>query len=87
MSRPLNLANSRIQSVASAISYLLLILHHMGMGAVWMTGPLQAKAEIENILKVPSNLDIIAFIPIGYPAEYPIAGERKPVKEILEILH
>ena len=38
-----HIANSRIQSVASAVAYLLLILHQMGLGAVWMTGPMQAK--------------------------------------------
>ena len=46
------ISNSRIQSVASAIAYLLLILHQMGLGAVWMTGPLQAKEEVEKILQV-----------------------------------
>ncbi len=81
-----DVANSRIQSVASAIAYLLLILHKMGLGAVWMTGPMQAKGEIEKILRVPSELDIIAFIPVGYPAESPPPRERKPVTEVSEIV-
>jgi nitroreductase len=76
------IANARIQSVASAISYLLLILHQMGLGAVWMTGPMQAKEEIEKILKVPKEMDIVAFIPVGYPGETPPMRERKPVKEV-----
>ncbi len=81
-----NVANSRIQSVASAIAYLLLILHQMGLGAVWMTGPMQAKGEIEKILKVPSELDIIAFIPVGYPAESPVPKERRPLREVCEVV-
>jgi nitroreductase len=81
-----NVADSRIQSVAAAIAYLLLILHRLGLGAVWMTGPMQAKEEIENILRVPSELDIIAFIPVGYPAESPVPRERKPVIEVCEII-
>jgi nitroreductase len=81
-----NIANSRIQSVASAIAHLLLVLHQMGLGAVWMTGPLQAKGEIEKILKVPSGMDIIAFIPIGYPDEEPISRGRKPVSEVTEVI-
>ncbi len=81
-----NIANSRIQSVAAAIAYLLLVLHQMGLGAVWMTGPMQAKEEIERILHVPSELDIIAFIPIGYPAENPAPRERKPVVEVCEVV-
>ncbi len=81
-----NLADTRIQSVASNIAYLLLSLHQLGLGAVWMTGPIQAKGEIEQILKVPSGMDIIAFIPVGYPAENPVSGGRKPVREVCQII-
>jgi len=79
-------ANARIQSVASAIAYLLLILHQMGLGAVWMTGPMQAKYEIEKILEVPKEMDLVAFLPVGYPAETPALRERKPVKEVCQIV-
>ena len=81
-----NIADSRIQSVAAAIAYLLLILHQIGLGAVWMTGPMQAKEEIEKILQVPSWMDVVAFIPVGYPAETPARGERKPIEEVCEII-
>jgi len=39
----LDLANPRIQSIASAIAYLLLALHAQGLGSVWMTGPCKLK--------------------------------------------
>ena len=78
--------DSRIQSVSAAIAYLLLILHQMGLGAVWMTGPLpQAKGDIEKILDVPADMDIIALIPVGYPAETP-TRDRRPVSEVCEII-
>ena len=81
-----SIANARIQSVASAVAYLMLILHQMGLGAVWMTGPMQAKGEIEKILKVPKEMDLVAFVPVGYPAEKPAPRERKPVKEVCQII-
>jgi nitroreductase len=81
-----NSANAKIQSVSSAIAYLLLVLHHKGLGAVWMTGPMQAKGEIEKILKTPAGLDIVAFIPVGYPAETPPLRERKPVEDVTEVI-
>ena len=81
-----NIADSRVQSVSSAIAHLLLIFHQMGLGAVWMTGPIQAKGEIEKILGVPSEIDLIAFIPVGYPAESPDPKERQPVKEVTEVI-
>jgi nitroreductase len=80
------IADTRIQSVASAIGYLLLILHQMGLGTVWMTGPMQAKGEIEKILNVPKEMDVIAYIPVGYPAETPQPKGRKPVTEVSEVL-
>jgi len=81
-----NKADSKIQSVASGVANLLLILHQMGLGAVWMTGPMQAKEEIEKILKVPAEMDLAALIPVGYPAENPPLKEIKPIKEVCEII-
>jgi nitroreductase len=82
-----NIANSKIQSVSSAIAFLLLILHQKGLGALWMTGPMQAKGEIEKILNVPPGMDLIAFIPVGYPGENPEPKGRKPVKEVTVVIN
>lgn len=81
-----NSANSRIQSVSSAIAYLLLALHQMGLGAVWMTGPMQVKGEIEKILGIPQGMDLVAFIPVGHPAESPDPGGRLPVDKVIDII-
>jgi nitroreductase len=78
--------DARIQSVSAAIAYLLLVLHQMGLGAVWMTGPLtQSKGDIEKVLNMPADTDVLALIPVGYPAESP-TRDRKPVKEVCEIV-
>jgi nitroreductase len=79
-------ADTRIQSVASAIATLLLVVHQMGLGAVWMTGPTQAKGEIEKILNIPSDMDVVAFVPVGYPAESPAPRQRKPVGEVTQVI-
>ncbi|MBI4286980.1 MAG: nitroreductase family protein [Chloroflexi bacterium] len=81
-----NTANTKIQSAASAIAYLLLALHQMGLGAVWMTGPMQAKGKLEKILGVPSEMDLIAFVPVGYPDENPVVRPRRPVNEVCQII-
>ena len=86
MARARRVADSGVQSVSAAIAYLLLIFHQMGLGAVWMTGPIQAKDQIEKVLRVPDGLDVIALIPVGYPAEAPALRERKPVKEVTEVI-
>jgi nitroreductase len=86
MRQAITITDVRIQSVSAAIAYLLLILHQMGLGAVWMVNPVsQAKEEIENILQVPAETDIIALIPVGYPAETPVKT-RKPVNEVCQVI-
>ena len=79
-------ANTRIQSVASAIAHLVLVLHQMSLGAIWMTGPMQAADKIGQLLAVPSDMDLVAFIPVGYPAETPEPRPRRPVEEVCEII-
>jgi nitroreductase len=78
--------NPRVQSVAAGIAYLLLVLHQMGLGATWMTGPLaQSKGDVEKIIKVPEGMDILALIPVGYPADSP-SGQRRPVSEVCKVI-
>jgi nitroreductase len=79
-------ADTKIQSIASVIAYLCLVLHQMGLGTVWMAGPTQAKGEIEKILKVPAGMDFVALLPVGYPAENPPFNGRKTVTEVCEVI-
>ncbi len=76
--------SSSLQSAAAAITYLLLILHYLGLGATWMAGPLQAKKEIEKLLGVSPEWDFIALIPVGYPAETPELRPRKAITEVVQ---
>jgi nitroreductase len=78
------MGNSSLQSVAAAITYLLLIFHYFGLGATWMAGPQQAKKEIEQFLSVTGEWDLVDLIPVGYPAESPKTAGRKPVNEIIQ---
>ena len=76
-------APTAVQSVAAAVTTMLLVFTQIGLGAVWLVSPIQAKKEIEAILKVPSNMDLICLIAVGYPDESP-RKERRPVEEVLE---
>ena len=78
-------APTAIQSAAAAVTTMLLAFHQMGLGAVWMAGPLIAKKEIETLLKVPANLSLVCLVPVGYPDESP-QRNRKPVEEVLEFI-
>jgi len=78
-------APTPIQSVAAAVSTMLLAFHQMGLGAVWLVGPLMAKKEMETILNVPVRLNLVCFVAVGYPDESPQKG-RRPVDEVLEFI-
>ena len=73
------------QSTSAAVAYLMLVLHQMGLGTLWMTGPLHAKTDIEKLLKLPPGLDVVTLVPVGYPAENP-TKDRKPVSEVCQII-
>jgi len=78
-------APTAVQSAAAAVTTMLLVFHQMGLGAVWLVSPIQAKKEIEAILEVPSNMDLICLIAVGYPDESP-QKDRRPVEEVLEFI-
>ena len=79
-------APSVIQSVAAAVTTMLLVFHQMGLGAVWLVSPLQAKGEIESLLKAEANMALVCLIAVGYPGESP-QKERKPVDEVLDFVY
>lgn len=77
--------SSRIQTIAGAISILLLALENLGLGSCWMAGPMLARREIEALLEVPKEVELFALVPVGYAAESPKPGARKPLEEIVRV--
>ena len=58
-----------------------LAAHDKGIGSV-ILGIFDSK-KVASILEVPEERDVIALIPIGYPAEEPLAPKRKSVQDLL----
>ena len=79
-------APTAIQSAAAAVTTMLLVFHGMGLGAVWLVSPIQAKKEIEAILRFPPNMKLICLVAVGYPDESP-RRDRKPVEQVLEFVY
>ncbi len=70
-------------SVSAAITQLLLAAQTLGLGACWMTGPLVARPQLEELLKVPAGWTLSALIPLGYPAESPPVPKRRERKHLI----
>lgn len=77
------LASSRVQTAAAFVDHLLLAFHALGLGAVWMVGPTQAKGAVEKIIGVGEQEDFVALVPVGYADEQPVAPPRKPTADIV----
>lgn len=58
-----------------------LAAYEQGLGTVIMG--IFDQEEASRLLEVPDDRDLIALIPIGYPAESPVAPRRKTVEELL----
>jgi nitroreductase len=78
-------APTSIQSASAAVTTMLLAFHQMGLGAIWLAGPLQAKREIEKMLKGPANMSLVCLVAAGYPDESP-QKDRKPVDQVLTFI-
>lgn len=58
-----------------------LAAHEQGLGTVIMGIFEQEKAAA--LLEIPEDMDLIALVAVGYPAESPSAPKRKEVDELL----
>lgn len=58
-----------------------LAAHELGLGTVILGIFDEAKAA--EYLDLPEDRELIALVPIGYPAEEPTAPMRKPVEDLL----
>jgi nitroreductase len=69
---------------ANATIYLLLALHALGLGAVWIQA-LRNIEELRTLLNIPNNAIPVAVIAIGYPDEKPEPRSRRPMSEVVFI--
>ena len=67
--------------VTIAMDYLILAATDLGLGTCWV-GAFNEE-EARAVLKLPDDLEPIAFTPIGYPNDQPGDIIRKPIEELV----
>jgi nitroreductase len=72
-----------IQSAGACVQNMLLAATDMGYGACWLSAPLMAKKELEEILEIQESSSLMAFIAIGKSLHPPKPKNRKNIDEIL----
>ncbi|MFC1926860.1 nitroreductase family protein [Chloroflexota bacterium] len=67
--------------VAIAMDHLVLAAADLGLGTCWIADfdPVVAR----EVLRLPDDIEPIAFTPIGYPNDEPGLKKRRPVAELV----
>jgi nitroreductase len=72
-----------IQAVGACIQNMLLAIHALGLGGVWLGEILNNRKSAETILKAPEDCELMAVVAFGHPAQDGGPGNRKPVEEVI----
>ena len=65
-----------------AFDHLILAAHDLGLGTCWIAAFDPAAAR--EILKLPGDLEPVAFTPLGYAADQWKPKKRRPVSDLVE---
>jgi nitroreductase len=72
------------QAIGACIQNMLLTIHASGLAAVWLGEILKSKDRVLELIKGPSELELMAVLALGHPAEKGGKGSRKsPVQTII----
>lgn len=73
-----------LEDGAAAIENILLAATALGYGACWLEGNTRPnEAAFKLLLNIPAHLNLLTLIPLGIPAHWPEAPEKKPLSDIL----
>jgi nitroreductase len=71
------------QAVGACLQNMLLMIHGLGLGAVWL-GEILAQAEqVRQILGLGPEVELMAVVALGWPATGNQKSQRKPLGELL----
>lgn len=72
-----------IQAIGACIQNMLLAIHDLGLGGVWLGEILKNRESVEKMLEVPADYELMAIIALGHPAEEKGKGRRRPITEVI----
>ena len=73
-----------ISDASRAIESMVLTAWSEGVGSNWVG--FRGLDEVKSLLTIPNELDVLAIIPFGYPAQ-PIGKGKKKRKLLSEVVH
>lgn len=72
-------------SIYPAVQNIMLAARALGIGTVLTTIHRKHEKEIKDLLEIPTKVETVALIPLGYPGEgeHFGGGKRRPVDEVM----
>ncbi len=72
-----------VQSIGACIQNMLLAIHSMGLGGVWLGEILKNKEMVNKVLEAPDSYELMAVVALGHPVNKTRISERKEIKELV----
>ncbi|KPK01645.1 MAG: nitroreductase [Nitrospira bacterium SG8_35_4] len=70
-----------VQAIGACIQNMLLLIHSLGLGAVWLGEILKSRESVLSIVDGPEDFELMAVIALGYPASQGGKGSRNKVAQ------
>lgn len=65
-----------VQAIGASIQNMLLTIHAVGLGGVWLGEILKNKEKVGELLGAGKDLELMAVVAFGHSAQKPEDGER-----------
>jgi len=72
---------AHIVDLSIAVDHMQLASHYHGLGTCWLGAFYQDR--VKKILEIPDEIEVVALLVVGYPAEDGREKSRKSLKEIV----
>ena len=69
------------QAIGACIQSMLLYIHSVGLGAVWLGEILRNKDKVAEAINAPAQMELMAVVAMGYPQGSAGKGKRRDVGE------
>lgn len=70
-----------VQAVGACIQNMLLTIHSLGLGGIWLGEILKNKEKVAELLGVGKDLELMAVVALGHLAKRLGEGERDPLDQ------
>jgi nitroreductase len=72
-----------VQSIGACIQNMLLAIHSLGLGAVWLGEILKNKEMVNKVLGAPESYELMAVVALGHPTSKERSSDRKALSHLV----